>query len=146
MKNYIIIADGEFLSTDFILNATKNKIIIALDGAADRLADLNIKPHVILGDFDTINPIPWGIQKTYSEMGEDDQPYFNQDNIHIVPAKNQQYTDLQKAIHYCNLHQAASITIICAMGGRLDHHEGNLRILRSAYRPNRSILFHTERE
>lgn len=146
MQNYIIIADGEFSSTDFILQAAKNKTIIALDGAADRLADLNIKPNVILGDFDTINPTPWGIQKTFSEMGEDDQPYFNQDNIHIVPAKNQQYTDLQKAIHYCDQHQAASITIICAMGGRLDHQEGNLRSLRSAYRVDRSILLHTETE
>lgn len=146
MQHYLIIADGEFLSTDLILQATQNHIIIALDGAADRLAAIRIQPNIILGDFDTINPGPWGIQKTFSEMTDSDQPYLNSDNILIIPAKNQQYTDLQKAIHYCDQHQAASITIICAMGGRLDHQEGNLRNLRLAYRADRPIHLHTETE
>lgn len=146
MQHYLIIADGEFLSTAFILQAAQNHTIIALDGAADRLAAIHIKPDIILGDFDTINPRHWGIQKTFSEMAENDQPYLNPDNILIIPAKNQQYTDLQKAIHYCDQHQATSITIICAMGGRLDHQEGNLRNLRLAYRTDRSIHLHTQTE
>jgi thiamine pyrophosphokinase len=64
----------------------------------------------------------------------------------IVPSKNQQLTDLIKAIRYCDGEGATSITLICALGGRMDHHEAALRSLRSEYRPKRPLLLHTEQQ
>lgn len=146
MAHYLIVADGDFLATELIQQLCRDKVIIALDGAADRLATLGIQPAIILGDFDTIQASRWGIEKTFSALDEQDAPYVNAHNILIVPAKNQQYTDLQKAILYCDEQVATDITIICAMGGRLDHQEGNLRTLRWAYKTNRRILLHTNQE
>jgi thiamine pyrophosphokinase len=149
MKNFIIIANGPFLVREIIVEAIQDKTIIALDGAADKLAGLGIKPAVILGDFDSINEAgenPWGIQQTYANMQEISIPYQGNHNVTIVPAKNQNLTDLSKAIQYCDHLNADSITIICASGGRLDHHESTMRSLYTQYKKDRLILLHTEQQ
>jgi thiamine pyrophosphokinase len=107
----------------------QDKIIIALDGAANKLDKLHIKPQIIMGDFDSIT-----------------HPYLNQHDAIILSVHDQDQTDLVKAIRYCDEQQAKSITIICALGGRLDHHEGNMRSLRAYYHPKRPILLHTEQQ
>ena len=58
--------------------------------------------------------------------------------------EDQNTTDLVKAIRYCDTQGAASITIVCATGGRMDHHEAALRALRTEYKAERPILIHTE--
>ena len=55
MPDYAIIANGNFLVEEILVEAVKGKIIIALDGAADKLARLGLNPHLILGDFDSIS-------------------------------------------------------------------------------------------
>lgn len=149
MQNYIIIANGTFLAKEIIQEAIRDKTIIALDGAASKLNRLGIKPHIILGDFDSTTDAEktyWGIEKTFEELNEHDKPYQGNHGVTIVPAKNQHYTDLSKAIHYCDAHEAASITIICAVGGRSDHHEGVTRTLRTEYKKNRPLTLHTEQQ
>lgn len=149
MPHFIIIANGNFLVREIISAAIQDKIIIGLDGALNKLMCLGIQPHVILGDFDSINEAAqryYGVQKTFHALSENDNPYPGYHNITIVPAKNQLLTDMTKAIHYCDKQGAASITLICAMGGRLDHHEGTLRSLRAEYKKERPILLHTEQQ
>lgn len=149
MSHYIIVANGNFLVREIIAQAIKDKIIIALDGAADKLLRIDIKPQYILGDFDSISEATkhyCGIRKSFSDLSEQDEAYLGNHGITIVPAKNQQYTDLAKAIQFCDRSGASSITIVCAVGGRLDHHESAVRLLRTAYKKDRPILLHTEQQ
>jgi thiamine pyrophosphokinase len=147
IKNYLIVANGNFLAKEIIHEIAKNKIIIALDEAADKLFQFDIIPHILLGDFDSDNQEHlqhWGIRYTLKELEENQKPYQGHHNVTIVPRKNQNYTDLIKAIHYCDEESANSITIICATGGRLDHHEAALRSLRTEYKKEREIVLHTD--
>jgi thiamine pyrophosphokinase len=146
--NYVIIANGPFLVREIILEVIQNRKIVALDGAADKLANLKINPSIILGDFDSIKPDNiWGIVKTFRDIDEESPPYPGTNGTTIVPAKDQNLTDLVKAIRYCDAHGAKSIHILCATGGRrLDHHESATRCLRSEYKPNRNIFLHSEQQ
>jgi len=149
MAHFIIVANGEFLVHEIINEAIRDKTIIALDGAADKLARIGVQPHIILGDFDSISVSGknnWGIKKSFSELKNDDAPYTGNFGVFIVPAKNQNLSDLTKAIRYCDKNNAESITIICATGGQLHHHETNLRSLRTEYKKSRPIILHTEQQ
>jgi thiamine pyrophosphokinase len=128
MHDYLIVANGDFLPKEIILEIAQDKLMIALDGAYDRLIRLNIQPSILLGDFDSIIELP------------------NKPDLTIIPAPDQLHTDLSKAIHYCDSQSAKSITIICATGGRLDHHEGAMRNLRVYYRPDRPMILHTDQQ
>ena len=143
-KDFIIVANGDFLVKEIIQEAITNKVIIALDGAAKKCRCLHIKPHIILGDFDSLSSADkriWGIHEKLQA-----HPYPGLENTLIVPADNQDRTDLVKAIQYCDSQHAKRITIICASGGQLDHHEGAMRALRTEYRKDRPILLHTEQQ
>ena len=149
MNDYIIIANGNFLIRETIQEAIQKKIVIALDGASNKLLHLNIKPNIILGDFDSAfvgEKSNWGIKKSFHDLSDDEETYTGHHEVTIVPTKNQLYTDLVKAIHYCDLQPASSITIICATGGRMDHHEGAMRALRSYYQKNRPMILHTDQQ
>jgi thiamine pyrophosphokinase len=149
LSAYILIANGPFVTQDFILEAIQNRIIIALDGAADKLMALDIAPHVILGDFDSINKITqqyWGILHDFDTMSVTDQPYYGLHGVTIVPTKDQSETDLVKAIRYCDSQGATDISIICASFGRDDLHEANKHALETEYRTNRPMILHSEQQ
>ena len=149
MNDYVIVANGGFLVRAIIFEATLNKTIIALDGAANKLKRIDIKPDIILGDFDSIDAETqayWGIQRTFNDITKDDEPYLGHHGVTIVPAKDQDDTDLVKAIRYCDKQGALSITILCAMGKREDHSEGVKMALRTEYRRDRVITLHTEQQ
>lgn len=129
MTHFIIIANGNFPKKDIILEAMEGKTIISLDGAANTLIRMNIQPDVILGDFDSIHP-----------------DHLISSKAIIIHAEDQNLTDLRKGIRYCDSQGAASISIVCATGGRMDHHEASIRCLRSEYKPDRPILIHTEQQ
>ncbi len=149
-NHYIIVGDGDFLPKEIIAEVVKDKIIVALDAAADRLAHLGLMPQIILGDFDgdsAEHAAFWGIRRSGSQLEDDDEAaYPGTHGVSIVPRKNQNLTDLAKAIIYCDELGAASITLICATGGRLDHHEAAMRCLRAAYKKERMIMLHTEQQ
>jgi thiamine pyrophosphokinase len=143
--DYLIVANGPFLVKEILQEAALNKKIVALDGAANKLRKMDIKPDIILGDFDSIeDPSYWGIHATFDEMLEFAIPYLGKDEILIVPKKDQSQPDISKAIAYCDKQAAKSITLICALGGRLDLHENALKVLRHHYRRDRNITLHTE--
>ena len=149
MNDYIIIANGQFLVREIIEEAKSGKTIVALDGAVNKLQQLQIMPQVILGDFDSITSaaqIFWGIEQTYDDLTEKTAYYTGKYGVKIVPVKDQLHTDLVKAIRYCDQCLATSITIICASGGRADHTEGNKIALRTEYRYDRPIILYTEQQ
>lgn len=131
MRHYLIVANGNFLAKEIICEAAENKIIIALDGSSNRLMRMQIMPQIIIGDLDSIDLI-------------DPNLIQNRNDLTILLRDDQNLTDLTKAIHYCDEQHAASITIVCAIGARMDHHEGAMRALRKSYSEQRPMLLHTE--
>lgn len=131
--DFLIIAGGPFLAKATLLKIAQNKKIIALDGAANTLMAFEIKPDIILGDFDSI---------TESAM-----LYYKTLGVEIIPAPDQDFTDLQKAILHADQLGATAIHIACALGGdRLDHHESAMRSLTYFYKKDRPMILHSERQ
>lgn len=128
---FLIIANAPFLKKETLLNLAEHKKIIALDGAANILMSLDIKPDIILGDFDSIS--------------ESTKLYYECAGVQVVRAPDQNFTDLQKAILHADDLSATAIHIACALGGdRLDHHESAIRSLTYFYKKDRSIILYGE--
>jgi len=123
---YLIVANGPFLAKAIIQEAAENACIIALDGAANKLVHLGIRPNIILGDFDSF---------------QEEFDIFN--GIKKVLVSDQNFTDLQKAIKFA-MKDATSIHIVCALGGRLDHEQANIRTLQSEYSASCPIYLHND--
>lgn len=137
-SHYTIIANGPNLDIPQI--SLENTTLIALDGVADKLKKTSIKPDIILGDFDSIEEHDhWGIKEGFHDIHKESEPYTTAEGILIIPAKDQNYTDLEKAILYADSQNANTISIYNAFGGRLDHSLGNLRLLKKHYKKDRSI-------
>jgi len=142
--DFLIIADGPTIGSEKIVNASLNRIIVALDGAADKLKTLSIQPDVILGDFDSIiDKQFWGIRYPLNES-ENNPPYKGNFDVTIVPTRDQDHTDLEKGIMYCDTQGALSILVVNATGGRMDHSLWNIRLLKKFYNPSRSLKIQTE--
>ncbi len=145
-SHYAIIAGGPFLTEYTIKTAIIDHVVIALDGAVNHLQPLGIIPDVILGDFDSIdsrNQVYWGIRNVFAQLTPEDESYIGKYGVRIVPRLDQNFTDLEKAIQYCDQHAAKQITLLCATGGREDLHEGMKIAIQNAYCHNRPILVHT---
>lgn len=117
--NTLIISGGE-INLDFLYkyyNDNKNSTIIAVDKGLNALHELNIIPHHIVGDFDSIN-------KDLLSL------YSNNTNITIHkynPEKD--YTDTEIAIKLAIDLNSSCINIIGGFGNRIDHLLANIHIL-----------------
>lgn len=112
---YLIVANGPFLPKSIIVEAAQDACILALDGAANHLMRLGIKPDIVLGDFDSI------------QQNSD----IAQSGVLLIPAHDQNLTDFQKGLAYA-LREATLIHVICATGGRMDHEQATLWALQRA--------------
>lgn len=140
---YLIVGNGDFLPKEVILEIAAGCIIVALDGAAERLLERGIKPQIILGDFDSLkDKSSFGVKE---HCDDEEFPYEGSNNITIVPRKkDQNRTDLQKAIHYIKRQGATDIHIVCTFGeSRVDHMIFNMRLLRSEYDAKCAICIHS---
>ena len=88
--------------------------LLAADGGADHLARLGLRPAAVIGDLDSISP------ETRAWLGEES----------LIERPDQDRTDLDKALEYAfeNL-GVEDVTVIAALGGRVDHELGNLGLL-----------------
>jgi thiamine pyrophosphokinase len=144
---WTIVANGSPFPVNELQENFKNRNVLALDGAVNRLKLLQFRPDCILGDFDSVeDPFYWGISALFSEIDENNLPYTGNFGITIIPAKDQNYTDLEKGIIYCDAAGASSILIVQATGGRMDHTLGNLEVLKKYHRPERDLIIITEKE
>jgi thiamine pyrophosphokinase len=93
-----------------------NCLIICCDGGARHFRYLGIKPDVIIGDMDSIDPASLA---SYSTSG-----------IKIIkyPA-NKDFTDTELALDYALGLKPESIFIWGALGGRIDHTLANVFLL-----------------
>ena len=99
----ILIVGGADFSEDLFQDVYKNAIpIIAADGGANFLADHNIFPELIIGDFDSVS----------------EQKIQNMETQKLIKISDQHTTDLEKVL----LNTEAPLTIgIGFLGSRIDH-------------------------
>lgn len=88
--------------------------LLAADGGADHLARIGLRPKLVVGDLDSISP---GVRRW---LGED----------RMVPRPDQDRTDLDKALGVAlDELGLGSLTVLGAVGGRIDHAVANLGLL-----------------
>lgn len=116
--NCVIIANGDLEYTSDILNLIKgSQLIISADGGARHLRALDICPHIMIGDFDSIHP--------------DDNAFYLEKQIKTItfpPEKNQ--TDSELCVEWALDHKATDITLLGVTGTRLDHTLANIFLLK----------------
>lgn len=121
--NILIVANGTIKNRNFYKKIIKKaNIIIAADGGADNCIKLGVSPNYIIGDLDSI-----------SNKAEEK---FKKIIIHDI---NQNTTDLEKAIALAKKLGCKSLTIIGAIGSRIDHTLSNIITLFKTKIPSRII-------
>ena len=119
-ENVIIISGGRFGDPIFFKKKIAEigaSLIIVCDGGVRYLQQLGIKPDVIIGDMDSIEPAQL---KSYSAQGV---------KIIKYPA-NKDFTDTELALDYALNLKPTAVYIWGALGGRLDHTLANVFLLR----------------
>ena len=117
----LIIANGKFKVADVIKYQKKGYYLIACDGAANKLKQLDIIFDLVVGDMDSISP------QTLQ---------FAKDNCKYHHKKSQDDTDLEFAINIAQ-EFASKIVIIGALStDRLDHMLMNILLLKKVYNEN----------
>lgn len=112
----LIVGGGNIGSKLDIKEISKDRTIIGVDSGYDKLKDRGLEIDHLIGDFDSIkaklSDIEAGkIVKTSFEDG------YN-------------YTDMELAINLANDLGLRDITILGALGGRMDHSMANIMLLR----------------
>ena len=106
-KNVSVILNGQMPTDYAIINQiTNSDYIIAVDGSANKLFDLEIIPDVIIGDLDSLQNI-------------------NNKNIELVKTPNQNKTDFRKTLEWCIEKNILDISIFGISGESEDHFLGN---------------------
>lgn len=107
MPNCIICGAGDF--TPRLLHPASDDLIIAADGGLENLNSININPHIILGDFDSL-------------------PYRPNSDAIVYPEEKDD-TDMLLAVR-CGLQRGYTrFRLYGALGGRLSHTIANLQTL-----------------
>ena len=106
-KNVSVILNGQMPTDYAIINQiTNSDYIIAVDGSANKLFDLEIIPDVIIGDLDSLQ-------------------HINNKNIELVKTPNQNKTDFRKTLEWCIEKNILDISIFGISGESEDHFLGN---------------------
>ena len=110
MGRVLIVANGEWPSSFNLQHErTTYDQLVALDGAANRLLELNLIPDVIVGDLDSI---------TTSVLNQ-----CESSGVHIVRIPSQEKSDISKGLQWVQQEQPnARIDVIGVEIGRYDHH------------------------
>ena len=111
--NALIFSGGEFsLPEDF--NIKEYDLFVAADSGYLSAIDAGITPDIFVGDFDSV---------------EKDEISANE-IIRLYPVKDM--TDTQEALDIAISKGAKKITILGALGGRIDHTLANIHLLKYA--------------
>jgi thiamine pyrophosphokinase len=103
--------------------------ICCVDGGANTVRRLGVMPAAVFGDFDSVSPLTRGALAA----------------AEWVPAPDQEFTDLDKALGCLEERGATDVSIVGGLGRRVDHSLSNLSLLLK-YRGRLSITFHTSIE
>ncbi len=113
----VIVAGGKFsLHPEIQKRLDKAHLILAADRGGNHLMKMNILPHYLMGDLDSIDPnvLAW--------MKKRKVPVIS------YPSKKD-YTDTELCIQFAREKGATDITIAGATGSRFDHSAANFLLL-----------------
>ena len=111
----LIFSGGEFSQMPDYIDINEYELIIAADSGFLAAQSAGVTPHVVIGDFDSYPQSMVSAQKI----------------IRLNPVKDM--TDTQEAIDEAILRGATHITMLGALGGRIDHTMANIHLLKYAH-------------
>lgn len=115
--NAIVVANGEIENVERVVREVgPDTLIVCADGGVANALALGLKPHVVIGDLDSIDT---GLRQKLQESGIE----------FITYPSHKDETDSELALRYCIARGAESILFIGALGRRLDHSLANLLLL-----------------
>jgi thiamine pyrophosphokinase len=120
----VIIFSGGRLFPEYINEIQENDFIIGADKGSLFLIQHNIRPHLSVGDFDSITPHEKEIVSSFS------------DAIIACDAFDKDLTDTELAFELALEQHPTHILLIGATGTRLDHTLANIHLL------NRALQYH----
>jgi len=110
----LIIANGESPRAAWLQPlVAASDLVVCADGGANTARQLGIRPQAIVGDLDSITP--------------ETRAHFHGVPIHLD--QDEYSTDLEKSVAWAIAHGGRDLTIVGALGHRLDHTVGNLGVL-----------------
>lgn len=115
----VMIVSGGRLETDFLIEQIaieKADMILCADSGANIVYKAGILPHVLLGDFDSVD------QEVF-------QYFLDQKTKTVRYKAEKDVTDTEIAIEYAINQGATEITLLGVTGSRLDHTLANIFIL-----------------
>ncbi|QEK12003.1 thiamine diphosphokinase [Crassaminicella thermophila] len=114
---FIVVSNGNICDFSLIRKVIdKDAIIICADGGARYLFKMNILPHVIIGDLDSLD--------------EELKDFFKKKNVDFYKfPQKKDYTDTELAIEYALSKGATEIIFLGAIGSRMDHTIANITLL-----------------
>jgi thiamine pyrophosphokinase len=117
----LIFSGGTCRDVEFYRGFIKDAgLIIAADGGGEILAALNAVPHVLIGDMDSIGP--------------DTAASLKDRGVEVIEAEPEKdFTDTELAVRLAVDRGATDITILAAIGTRLDHTLANVSLLLFAH-------------
>lgn len=131
-RTFVIVANGE-IDINLLREQPSSSVMIALDGAANCFYKEGLVPDFILGDMDSIE------EKTAL--------HFKELEVSFLFREDQEHTDLEKGILFCDQMKAHRIIILGALNGeRTDHLFGNLSCLKKYHSSTRALSIHTSKE
>jgi len=87
---------------------SENDLVIAIDGGYQMCGKLGIKPAVLIGDFDSLNP--------------DEKKQIEASGIKVIShPQNKNETDTELALQYCLQNGIKEVCIYNTLDGRFDH-------------------------
>jgi thiamine pyrophosphokinase len=116
----IIIVSGGFLDDPVFfhkkMKEMEDGMIICCDGGARHFQNSAIKPHVIIGDMDSIDT---------AQLAS-----YSADKIEIIKhPHDKDFSDTELALDYALNLNPQEIFVWCALGGRIDHTLSNVFLL-----------------
>ena len=115
--NALVVGSGMIESTEIIKEYSKvSDLLVCADGGARYFYHAGIKPHILVGDFDSIAP--------------EIQMFYQKGDVDIVKfPSDKDYTDMELALDIAVQKGATRIHIVGATGSRLDHTLSNIQLL-----------------
>ena len=113
----VIFVNGQFHDPEIARSRLRNDdYIIAVNGGTHHALSIDVIPHAIIGDLDSLN------------LQEETMVRAASARILRFPSRKDE-TDLELALHHAVEQQADCILLLAALGGRLDQMLGNLMLL-----------------
>jgi len=111
----VVVCNGEIgmSKEEFRLLLRDNPFVVCADGGANRLRRWKIRPHLIMGDLDSLIPLT---RRVFSD-------------IETIDVPDQNATDLEKVLDYLVVRKYTRAVIVGATGNQIDHTLANMSIL-----------------